>query len=84
MKKFNSELIKTISVGQVTEDDLKGSIRYLTIPLVQRMCEEQVRQGNPFDVTIFQNNRASAKWNKGFNWNKSKEGQDYWKSKLGL
>lgn len=82
MKKFNSELIKTVSVGRVMEDDLKGSITYLTIPLVQRMCEEQVKQGNPFDVSIFQNNRRCAKYLGGFNWVASKEGQDYWDSKL--
>lgn len=42
---------------KVKQSDLIGDIAGLPIEVVQKMCEEQVNQGNKFDVSVFQKMR---------------------------
>ena len=41
----------------VKQEDLKGDIKDFPIEIVQKMVDEQVKQGNEADVTVFQENR---------------------------
>lgn len=55
----------------VTKKDLNGDIEGFPLEVVKKMCEEQVRQGNKFDVSIFQEDSTSSKDMGGFNWKES-------------
>ncbi len=46
--------------------------------LAEEMLEEQVRQGNLRNPQSFLDNIHRDLHNGGFNWPKSKKGQDYW------
>lgn len=53
---------------KVTKEDLKGYLKDFPIEVVEKMLEYQVQQGNPEDITVFQDNKT---WNKGiggFEW----------------
>ena len=58
------------------------SIKDIPIEYVKRMCCNQVLQGNPFNLDIFENGRLATKNNGGFDWYTSKEGYDYWMETL--
>lgn len=62
----------------VEKSDLVGQIKNFALELVQEMVDEQIRQGNCADVTIFQKNRCANKDEFGFNWIGSEKGSDYW------
>ena len=62
----------------VTEADLKGEIADFPLHVVQAMCDEQVRQGNPFSPAAFQNHREADLTHGGFNWYQSELGQGTW------
>ena len=63
---------------KVTEKDLIGDIAGFPIEVVRKMVEEQVRQGNKADVSIFQKKNYADKENGGFKWKDTKEGFDFW------
>ena len=63
---------------KVTEKDLTGDIAGFPIEVVRKMVEEQVRQGNKADVSIFQKKNYADKENGGFKWKDTKEGFDFW------
>lgn len=63
---------------KVTEKDLVGKIKDFPIEVVQRMCEEQVRQGNDFDPIVFQEEEYADECKGGFDWDESEEGFDFW------
>lgn len=63
---------------QVTEKDLVGDIKGFPVEVVQKMIEEQVKQGNKANVEVFQNRRYNDKTHKGFSFNKSAEGFYFW------
>lgn len=62
----------------VTKDDLKGQIECFPIELVQAMVDEQVKQGNPADPTVFQKFTQSGKDKGGFDWDKTKYSPFFW------
>ena len=62
----------------VTEDQLYGDIHDLPLSTVQEMIEEQIKQGNPADVTVFQQYRYSDRYQGGFDWIQSDQGYNYW------
>ena len=62
----------------VEQSDLIGEIENFPIEVVQRMVDEQVRQGNEPDVTVFQNHADEYKCNGGFEWSSSKYGYEFW------
>ena len=62
----------------VEKSDLVGQIRSVTLEIVQEMVDEQIRQGNCADVTIFQEKRCANKNEFGFDWIGSEKGNDYW------
>ena len=58
---------------KVKQEDLIGEIKDFPIEVVQKMVEEQVKQGDDADVTAFQESPYS-----GFLWLKTKDGVDFW------
>ena len=58
---------------KVTEKDLIGDIKDFPIEVVQKMVDEQVNQGNPADVSVFQKQKYG-----GFDWFKTTDGEDFW------
>lgn len=63
---------------QVEPSDLKGVIKFFPIEVVQKMVEEQVRQGNYADVSVFQNDRMADCEHGGFDYRNTEYGYDFW------
>src|SRR5690554_948199 len=63
---------------KVTKKDLIGRLEGFPLEVVQRMCEEQVRQGNKFDAEVFQEDPTACKSLGGFDWDESMVGFEYW------
>ena len=63
---------------KITEQDCIGQLKGVPVPIVQRMVECQVEQGNPANVTVFQGNIWTGFTTGGFNWGDTKEGYDSW------
>lgn len=62
----------------VTKEDLIGQIANFPLKIVEAMVSNQVRQGNPANVKIFQEKVDASFVEGGFSWNKSAEGQFFW------
>ena len=62
----------------VTKEDLIGQIANFPLKIVEAMVANQVRQGNPANVKIFQEKVDASFVEGGFSWNKSAEGQFFW------
>lgn len=62
----------------VTKEDLIGQIANFPLNIVEAMVSNQVRQGNPANVKIFQEKVDASFVEGGFSWNKSAEGQFFW------
>jgi len=58
---------------KVKQRDLIGEVKDFPIEVVQKMVEEQVRQGYKANLTMFQKGRDD-----GFSWLDSPEGVDFW------
>ena len=67
-----------VQANAVTEADLQGEIAGFPLHVVQAMCDEQVRQGNPFSPAVFQSHREADLTHGGFNWFQSELGQETW------
>lgn len=66
----------------IKQKDLIGDLKGVPSCVVKMMLEEQVRQGNELDITVFQKNLLSGRVNKGFDWNKTIQGYEYWRKIL--
>lgn len=64
----------------ITESDLIGEIKGFPIEVVEKMIDEQVKQGCAPDVEIFQNDKIACAVDGGFNWDKTDEGDAFWES----
>lgn len=62
----------------VTKEDLIGQIANFPLWIVKAMVSNQVRQGNPANVKVFQEKADASFVEGGFSWNKSAEGQFFW------
>ena len=62
----------------VKQEDLKGDIKDFPIEIVQKMVDEQVKQGNEADVTVFQENRIRPRNIGGFDWGITEEDNAFW------
>ena len=80
MKPFDVEaaLEGAVLNNTVTEADLQGEIADFPLHVVQAMCDEQVRQGNPFSPAVFQSHREADLTRGGFDWFQSELGQGIW------
>ena len=84
MKPFDVEaaLKGAVLNNTVTEADLQGEIADFPLHVVQAMCDEQVRQGNPFSPSVFRDDKLASKREGGFNWADTEKGRekglDFW------
>ena len=62
----------------VTKEDLIGQIANFPLKIVEAMVANQVRQGNPANIKVFQEKVDASFVEGGFSWNKSAEGQFFW------
>ena len=62
----------------ITKEDLIGQIASFPLKVVEAMVANQVRQGNPANVKVFQEKVDASFVEGGFSWNKSAEGQFFW------
>ncbi len=65
-------------VINITKKDLTGQIANFPLKIVEAMVANQVRQGNPANVEVFQDKVDASFVEGGFSWNKSAEGQFFW------
>ena len=63
---------------KITKADLIGNIENFPIEVVEKMIDEQVRQGNKADVTIFQEGVTADNRFGGFLWRITEDGKDFW------
>lgn len=67
-----------VQANAVTEADLQGEIAGFPLHVVQTMCDEQVRQGRPFNPSVFSAHKIASKREGGFNWADTEKGRDFW------
>lgn len=66
------------TIFKVEQSDLVGDIKDFPIEVVEKMIEEQVRQGCQPNVEVFQK-RPSAGLNRGgFSWSVTEDGYNFW------
>lgn len=70
-------------IFKVEKSDLVGGIKNFPIEVVEKMVEEQVRQGCQPDVEAFQQYPSAGVSDGGFNWGDSKDGNDFWEEVIG-
>lgn len=64
---------------EIKNHGIHGDIKDLPEDIIIEMLEEQIRQGNKLDITVFYSSRSSCKSQGGFSWEKSAKGfVDYW------
>ena len=63
---------------KVKKKHLIGEIADFPKRVVQAMVDEQVRQGNPADPSVFSNWCVAGKSNGGFDWHVSPLGRNFW------
>lgn len=66
----------------VEQSDLVGRLERFPIEVVQKMLNEQVRQGNKADVVVFQKRLYAARVSGGFDWERSFMGLKFWRDVL--
>jgi len=64
--------------NRVEQSDLIGDIEGFPIEVVQKMVDEQIAQGTPMDISVFQNNKSSSCEYGGFTWTNTPDGQRFW------
>ena len=67
-----------ITTYKVKQEDLVDQLLDFPIEVVQKMVERQVEQGNEPDVTIFQKDCRAPRYNSGFTWESTIEGDGFW------
>ena len=65
-------------MNKVKRKHLTGEIADFPKRVVQAMVDEQVRQGNPADPSVFSVKCVAGKSQGGFNWHESTLGHDSW------
>lgn len=78
MALFSRKNIKPQNPFGLTQDDLKGQIKYFPMGLVVRMLVEQQAQGNRPDVVVFQDASHASSINGGFDWYRTEADGDFW------
>jgi hypothetical protein len=63
---------------KIEKADLVGEIKDFPIEVVEKMIEEQVKQGNCPNVKVFQKNATADAVEGGFSWFNCEEDYDFW------
>jgi hypothetical protein len=65
------------------ESKYKGHLIGFPEEIVEAMMDEQVRQGNPRDVTVFEKNKRAGRDAGGFTWDRSHISLCFWEAVIG-
>lgn len=76
-KKYNIRKT-TPNKYNITEKDLVDDLKDFPVSVVVRMLEEQEKQENKADVTVFQKNNTATAFARGFNWKNTAAGHEFW------
>lgn len=71
------------AIFKVEQSDLVGDIENFPIEVVEKMIEEQVKQGNIPNVKVFQEYFFASYSDNGFDWSSTDEGYDFWQEVIG-
>lgn len=71
------------TIFKVEQSDLVGDIKDFPIEVVEKMIEEQVKQGNCPNVEVFQKFVNADVADDGFTWEKTDDGDDFWMEIIG-
>lgn len=71
------------TIFKVEQSDLVGDIKDFPIEVVEKMIEEQVKQGNKANVSVFQKVCIASKSQGGFDWEKTNDGENFWGDVIG-
>ena len=63
---------------KVEQSDLVGDIKDFPIEVVEKMIEEQVKQGNCPNVEVFQKYITADVGDGGFAWSQTEDGAEFW------
>lgn len=66
------------AIFKVEQSDLVGDIKDFPIEVVEKMIEEQVKQGNCPNVEVFQKYGSADVNDDGFTWGNTEDGDDFW------
>lgn len=66
------------TIFKVEQSDLVGNIKDFPIEVVEKMIEEQVKQGNCPNVEVFQKYGSADVSDDGFTWGNTEDGDDFW------
>lgn len=72
------------SIYKVDKSDLIGEIEDFPCEVVNKMIEEQVKQGNLPDVRVFQSFAIAGQDENGFDWNITTDGCDFWEEVIAM
>jgi hypothetical protein len=72
------------AIFKVEQSDLVGGIKDFPIEVVEKMIEEQVKQGKKADVEVFQKNASTDTEEGGFDWMKTEQGYEFWDEVIGV
>lgn len=62
--------------------EYKGELNGLPSEIVDKILEYQVKQGNPRDITVFENNLLANYYNGGFSWYDTENTHEFWRKVL--
>lgn len=71
------------TIFKVEQSDLVGAIKDFPIEVVEKMIDEQVKQGCRADVKVFQKFPAAGISENGFDWSVAEDGYDFWEKVIG-
>ena len=63
---------------KLTEKDLIGQLEGFPLSVAEAMVNNQVKQGNPANIGVFQRKVDASYMEGGFSWNRTPEGQFFW------
>jgi hypothetical protein len=72
------------AIFNVEKSDLVGGIEYFPIEVVEKMIDEQVRQGCQPNVKVFQKYPSAGISDNGFDWSVSEDGYNFWQEVIGV
>ena len=78
IKAKDLDKIRRSNKYNLTEKNLIKDIKKFPLGVVIRMMEEQEKQGNKPDVTVFQEHNYYSRFSKGFDWDKAEKGEIFW------
>jgi hypothetical protein len=69
--------------SKVTKKDLIGDLKNFPIEVVEKMLQNQYKQVNKIDITVFQKYNRSDIQTGGFCWEDTDEGYEFWSDVIG-